>query len=503
MNEIRTREIFETCLSFSVAVLLGGLSLHLFRPELGLFQSGIHFLVAGVSLLAAVTIVLWTGAEDTGVEARESAALQGVSVPDSPQATVDSLVTPPLSDTAQASVAVLPLENLSEREDDSFLSQGFSAEIIRALYGVPDLRVASYQQSLSYSHLDIERITSDLDVRYVLTGSLQKVGNRLRIIVMLTDVHQKSQLWSESYVRELDDIFEVQSEIAEAIAAQVGSQYLNMVVADASRAHAHNLSSWGMVHRAMNFWITSYTKEASLETVQMLQRAIEMEPDYAMAHAELAFIRTQRCLNVFCEDPVAEAEMALKSINTAYALAPRDPTVMERTGLVWFNSGLKSRSIRLLREVVKIAPFDLVAWGYLANSLCMGGDDKGVAEAKTILQRLLSIAPGHPSVPFWHYFSSVALTQSGEWHEAEIAAQTAVDIHPGFCIGWFALGNALANQGDMEAAKQAEEKARSMNADFSFQLFFRYIQEHSSEWKNADMQYKGLVTAGLIMENEK
>ena len=500
MNEIKMREFLEFTASFFLVLLIAGVTLHLLRLDIGLFTSPQHFLAAGVALLAAVVYVLRGsfGVENSAARDKQEAHLTSVSEPEK----FSSPSAPPLSDTAQASVAVLPLENLSEVEEDGYLSQGFSAEIIRALYGIPDLRVATYQQSLSYSHLDIERITEDLDVRYVLSGSLQKAGNRLRVIVMLTDVHKKTQLWSESYSRDLNDIFEVQSQIAETIAVQVGSQYLTMVASDISRAQAHSLSSWGLVHRAMNFWITSYTRDASLETVQMLNSAIEMEPDYAMAHAELAFIRTQRCLNVFCDDPVAEAELALKSINKAYALAPRDPTVMERTGLVWFNSGQKTRSIRLLRQVVRIAPYDLVAWGYLANSLCMGGDKEGVEEALGILQRLLSIAPSHPSIPFWHYFSAAAQCQAGEWREAADSAQAAVDIHPGFCIGWFVLGNALGNLGEIDAARQTEESARAGNPDFSFQKFFHYLHEHSSQWSNADMQYRGLIAVGLITEEK-
>lgn len=502
MDEVARREALEASITFLLVTMGGFLLLTLYQPERALFDAWQHFLLAGLGLAAVVAFtVSGTGKSGRAAAVRESEHPPAHKAENFESATARTeLHAPPLSDTAQASVAVLPLENLSELDEDAFLAQGFSAEIVRALYGIPDLRIASYQQSLAYSHLDIQDIMRELDVRYVLSGSIQKVRDQARIAVMLTDAHKKTQIWSESFLRSLDAIFDVQEEIANAVAMQVGSFYLRQVSNEIAREQPQDLSSWGLVQKAMNFWITSYTGEASESTLALLQQAVAQQPDYALAHAELGFIHTQRVMNVFTRDSVGEMAAALAAVNKAYALAPRDPTVMERTGLVWFNCGMKGRSARLMRDLVSLAPYDLVAWGYLANALATGGDDKGVREAKGILARLLANAPRHPSVPFWNFFSATAYSQSGDWEEALEFATAAVDYHPGFCMGWYVLGNIKGALGDAEGAREAELAAQATNPEFTFQRFFDYIINHSAEWNNKEMQYKGLVAAGLVKE---
>ncbi len=498
MREGWQRELLETVSVYMVVLLAGVIGLRIALPETPLFTQAMDGMIALAVLAVAVSWV----ARDSRPARQNNTARQGApSVPAMPTQTSAAPSRPPLTDTARASLAVLPLENLSDDDDDINMAQGFSAEIIRALAGVSGLRVASYQQSLSYSHMDIQEITRELDVRYILSGSMQRSGERIRVIVMLTDAHKRSQLWTESYARSIDDLFEVQSEIAEAIAVQVGSQYISEISADIARELPQNLSAWGLVHKGMNFWISAYTREASEETLSLLREAIKLEPQYALAHAELGFIHSQRVLNAFTDNAEEEISLALSSVNRAYELAPRDPTVMERTGLVWFNCGLRLRSIKLLREVVRMSPYNLVAWGYLGNSLGMGGDRKQVDEARGIFARLLAIAPEHPSVPFWNYFSANTYAQAEEWPMAVQFAASAVEFHPGFCIGWFALANANGSQGDVERARQAEAAARKGNPLFSFQAYYEYMVSVSAEWHEPHTHYRGLLETGLIEES--
>lgn len=500
MRDTTRREVLEVAQSYLVILLVGVLAIMYFAPQVKPFTDLPHFFFAALMPVLAIVYLLIDNAPKDAVSPEVTALPYGdtFSVPADQE--TDAATRPPISDTARASLAVLPMENLSGSEEDSNLVQGFSMEIIRALYGVPDIRVASYQQSMAYAGKDLKNITHDLNVRYVLTGSLQRAGEKIRVVVMLTDAHESTQLWSESYLRDLEDIFNVQTEIAEAVAAQVGSEFLNVVTLDVSRELPQNLSAWGLTHKAMVFWVSKYTKEASEETRTLLEEAIRRQPDFAMAHAELGFIHSQRVMNAFTDEMDEEADAALRAVNKAYELAPRDPTVMERTALVWFNLGLKNRSVKLLKELVKAAPHDLVAWGYLGCAMAMGGSVQGVEEAKGILARLLVIAPRHPSVPFWNYFSAGAYAQSGHWDRAAEFASGAVDIHPGFCIGWFALANARGNLGDAEGASKAAEAATASNPNFSCQVFYEYMLGHSSQWENRDMQFKGLIAAGLVKE---
>jgi TolB-like protein len=482
---VRGRGVGRAAGSYVLALLLLVALSWLVRPELALLTTGLDQLVAIVGLTCAA-LVAWLFPVETIEPARNGAEPATVSAP-------------PMSDMAQASIAVLPLDNLSGAADDALVAQGFSAEIVRALSGVPDLRVVPFLQSAAYAGRSLGEVASELNVRYVLAGSLQRSAGRLRVIAMLTDARTGQQAWCESYERGIDDLFEVQRELAEAIAIETGSRYLNIVSDDLCRQPPQGLSAWSLTHKALTFWTVSFTPEASADAIGWLEQAQVLEPDNAMAHVLLGFVLNQRVINSFAEDPVAENSRALAEVEAALRLAPRDATVMEYASLVWLNCGMRQKSIQTARRVVAIAPFNMIAWGYLGCGLAWNGSPAEQAEGIAILQRLLKVAPNHPSFPFWHYFLSFAHTEGEDYASARDHAQVAVNVHPGFCLGWVLLANALGVLGEAEGARRAIEQAQALNPRFHPEGFRRYLMAISGELGDSvRRQTQGLVRAGLI-----
>jgi len=457
----------------------------LVRPELALLTSGWQQALALVGLVTSGLLTwLWP--------ARPTAAGPAPAEP-------GEVAAPPLSDAAQASIAVLPLENLSGTAEDGVVAQGFSAEIVRALSGVPDLRIVPFLQSAGYAGRKLADVARELNVRYVLAGSLQRSASRVRVIATLTDAASGQQAWSESYERNIDDLFQVQRELAEAIAIETGSRYLNIVSDDLCRQPPQGLSAWSLTHKALTFWTVSYTKEASADAIGWLEQALALEPDNAMAHVLLGFVLNQRVVNSFAEDPMAENRRALAEVDAALRLAPRDSTVMEYASLVWLNCGSRNKAMQTARRVVALSPFNMVAWGYLGCALAWGGTDEERAEGLAILQRLLKVAPNHPSFPFWHYFLSFGYTEGENYRAAREHAQTAVDVHPGFCLGWVLLANAAGALGDEEGARLAIANAQQANPRFEVEGFRRYLLAISREvGDSVHRQTLGLVKAGLL-----
>jgi len=405
----------------------------------------------------------------------------------------------PVSDTAQASIAVIPLEALSRGEEDALLAQGFSAEITRALSGVPDLRVVPFAQSAQLTGQPVTAIAATLNARYILSGTFQRSNDRVRMIVRLTDAHSGAEAWVESYERGLVDLFKVQREVAEAIAIETGSHYLNIISEDLCRQPPQGLSAWSLTHKALTFWTVSYTAEASADAISWLEQALELEPDNAMAHVLLAFVLNQRVVNSFADDPIGENQRALGEVDVALRLAPRDATVMEYAALVWLNCGFRKRSLRTARRVVAIAPFNMVAWGYVGCNLVWGGSPEEIEEGLAILHRLLDEAPKHPSVPFWHYFLAVGYAEAGRYSQAQEHAHTAVGFHPGFCIGWVALANAQGALGDSVEAAESIARAQEANPRFDLEGFRQYMMAIAREWpETVERQTSGLVQAGLL-----
>lgn len=455
------------------------------QPERALLAGRMHQVLA-ISGAFVAALLAWLSAAraDTEAEAR---------------AREEPAMAPPLSDAAQASIAVLPLACLSGSADDAVVAQGFSAEIVRALSGVPDLRVVPFMQSALYADRPLNAIARELNVRYVLSGSLQRLGSQVRVIATLTDVGSGRQVWGESYDRGIGDLFHVQRELAEAIAIETGSQYLNIVSDDLCRQPPQGLSAWSLTHKALTFWTVSYTREASVEAIGWLEQALALEPGNAMAHVLLGFVLNQRVLNSFADDAAAENRRALAEVETALRLAPRDATVMEYASLVWLNCGLRSKALQTVRRVVAIAPFNMIAWGYLGCALTWGGTTAEREEGFAVLERLLRVAPNHPSVPFWHFFLAWGYTEAEDYAAAREHARIVVDIHPGFCLGWVELANALGASGDEAGARHALERAVEANPRFQVEGHRRYLLAVSREvGDSVDRQTRGLVRAGLL-----
>jgi len=156
---------------------------------------------------------------------------------------------------------------------------------------------------------------------------------------------------------------------------------------DLCRQPPQGLSAWSLTHKALTFWTVSYTREASADAIQWLEQALALEPGNAMAHVVLGFVLNQRVINSFAEDPPEENRRALAEVEAALRLAPRDATVIEYASLVWLNCGMRQKSLQTARRVVGIAPFNMIAWGYLGCGMAWGSWAEGPTHSSSPVRR--------------------------------------------------------------------------------------------------------------------
>jgi len=192
------------------------------------------------------------------------------------------------------SIAVLPFKDLGGEVSHNYFSDGITADIITELSRFSDLFVIARNSSFQYKEkpVDARQIGRELGVRYLLEGSVQRAGDRVRITVQLVDAATCVNCWAERYDRKLDDVFAVQDEIARRIVTTLVS-HVNK--AEANRTLLKPASTWQAYDyylraaEALNAWWLSPTKAANLyETRRLLKRSLSIEPDYARAHALLA-----------------------------------------------------------------------------------------------------------------------------------------------------------------------------------------------------------------------
>ena len=248
-------------------------------------------------------------------QAGSEALRTGITSRDSESTDTDAQEKAAQDRSTPASIAVLAFENMSPDPDNAFFAEGISEEILNVLAGVKGLKVASRTSAFSLSGRDtsIPEIAERLGVRHVLEGSVRKAGNRVRITAQLIDAADDIHLWSDSYDRELDDIFAVQEEIARSITAALGSELgLEEILVNPSgtdSVEAYNAFLQG------RYFLHKRGRHNVRRAIELLEEAVRLDPGFADAHALLA-----RALSLgWGEDDlpraVAEAEAAL-------ALAP-------------------------------------------------------------------------------------------------------------------------------------------------------------------------------------
>ena len=375
-------------------------------------------------------------------------------------------IEPPRAGHEKSSIAVLPFRSLSSDKDDEYMAMGIGSEISSALSRVAGIRVASNLSTFRYQDEvpDLQEIATKLKIHYVLTVSLRRSGTRIRVMSELADALAGSVLWSRTYERDLEDLFAVQEEIAESIVRATGGELIRAGSEHADKASAHELDAWGLVRKAYHFWNYGFHPAGIGESLDLLRRAIQLDPGYANAYAFLALYLIERVVLVLTDRPEADRAEANAAANKAVELAPQDAEVLENAGLVWLHCSEYDQSVEALRRAVQIAPFNLVAWGYLGLALGWGGKERDASEAEKILKKLIAETPEHPSLPYWHYFLSGVYIRFSRFDEAYIHAQRCVELQPRFYIARITLANALGHLARFEEARAEIAHVLAMNS---------------------------------------
>ena len=405
---------------------------------------------------------------------------------------------PPAIEEAIASVAVLPFDDLSPNGGHPGLAEGVATEIHTSLSKLHRIRVASRRSSFRFRDNDssVEDVASALNVRYLISGSLMHTGGRARVNVELDDAIAGTQIWAHRYEIDLDDMLTVLPEVAEAIVSAFGGERLRSEILRARDQLTENLDAWSLVQRARAY-ILDYSRQSMDEAETLLNRAIELDPDYAAAHAALGSVLSERVLNGLSSNVEGDQQRARDAVESAMALTPRDPFVLKMSGMVWAAVGDPTRAIETLRSSVDVAPFDFGAWGYLGWPMVARGEESDLSELHEILDRVLELAPEHPGAAFWLYHKSVAYTCGQVLDTAEQFARRAVDRHQDLSWAWLNYANVLGLQNCADKAGQAAARAAQINPAMTPTHYVERMRAMSLDNEMSKRRVAGLLAAGL------
>jgi TolB-like protein/Tfp pilus assembly protein PilF len=358
-------------------------------------------------------------------------------------------------------IAVLPLLNLSADEENEYFSDGLTQELIHRLTRVEALRVVAWNSAvqLKGEPHDIPAIGRQLSVGAVLTGSVRRVGNRVRISVQLVDTTSNYYLWSEAYDRELDDLLKIQDEIARAIVSTLQIRMGAHATVPAGHAvtpnfEAHNLYLKGRFH-----W-NKRTADGLRKSVQFFDRAIALDPACALCRAGLA-----DAYSLLADYGELTPDEAMPRAKEAAAMAIAiDPSMGEAwTSLALIRSCYEwewEDAERLYRRAIELNPgYATVHLWYASDYLAMLGrftearHEIGLARQMDPLSNIIIECDGYLHMLMRRYDDAIATYRE------------ALELDPHYYKAWASIGRALIQTGHYGEAVQMLEKARSLGGD--------------------------------------
>ncbi len=385
-----------------------------------------------------------------------------------------------------AGIAVLPFQNLSEQKEDTAFADGVQDDILTKLAKVADLKVISRTSVMEYrGKRNLRQIGNDLRVSHVLEGSVRRAGTHLRLNAQLIDTRSDTHVWVEQYDRDLDDLFAIQSEIAQKVAERLNAKVTSAERLAIEEKPTNDLVAFELYSRANNIWGITWGREDALQAIDLLNQAVARDPSFLEAYCKLAVIHDQLYFYGLDHTParlaLAEAAVekafrirpnggeahlarayhlyngyldydgALAELEIARLSLPNDSRIFSVTGYIQRRQGRWEEAIRSLERAIELDPRNLNALGNIADSYGMA---RRYAEQKSKLDRMLAIEPNNVGVKAVRAFVEVDWkADTGPLHQLidEIRTTNPAAM-PKIAFRW--LPCALAER-DVAAAKDA------------------------------------------------
>jgi adenylate cyclase len=394
-------------------------------------------------------------------------------------------------------IAVLPFTNISSDPNDEYFADGMTEELISTISQIGDLTVISrtsvmqYKKNTTKSVADIGR---ELNVGSLIEGSARKFGNRVRVAVQLIEVESDKHLWSHSYDSSLEDIFSIQSEIARSVAESLKVKLLAKEKERIEKIPTSSVEAHDMYLRGL-FFYEKFNKEGLEQAIRCFELAIEKDPSYALAYAEMA--SSYSLLGFFEIHPsIGALGKAKKYAEKALAL---DPLLVEARIVIsnvlansWKFADAEAES----RRALELNPNLAIGHRSLSMSLMMMRKyDESLSEANMALKL-------DPKSPLTQAIAATACLYAGEYDDAILHFRAALEMNPDITLARDNLGLCYVQKGIFDVGiseiKKAIELSHGSNPSQINDLAYAFVKTGRVN------EARGLLTELLEMrENNK
>jgi adenylate cyclase len=353
--------------------------------------------------------------------------------------------------SGQPSIAVLPFENMSSDAEQEYFSDGLTEELLNLLAKIPELKVTSRTSAFFYKGKDIKigDVGRELNVDHVLEGSVRKSGNRIRITAQLIEVATDAHLWSDTWDRDLDDVFEIQDEIAKKVVDELRVQLFGELPhAEATVGEAYSL------YLQARHTINQRTIESLFRGEDLIEKAIALDPGYVPAWVVKAHIYSQQGDVGARPSPEAGA-LARAAVDRALELDPENAAAHALAGDIMMSfeqdyAGAKT----MFERALELDPNDVDAIWQASMYYAF------IGKAETALQLGLQTYERDPLFVPNHATLGYIYDMLGRYEEAEAIGRKRVEVSPDSFGTYYYLAIPLLLQGRYEKALEVAQQER-------------------------------------------
>ncbi|RWC50631.1 MAG: adenylate/guanylate cyclase domain-containing protein [Mesorhizobium sp.] len=377
-------------------------------------------------------------------------------------ATAETATSRPAAAPPKLSIAVLPFANMSGDAEQDYFADGISEDIITALSKLSQLFVIARNSSFTFKG-HVQEVGTKLGVRHVLEGSVRKSGNRVRITAQLIDATTGGHLWAERFDRDLTDIFAVQDDVTQQI---VGALALNLTEDDRQRLapeHPRNTEAYDYFLRGRELW-HRLTKETNVAARDLLQRATELDPNFASAYAFLALAHGIDYLNRWGTPPPESMAQAEEAATRAVTLDDNDPWAHWALATINLYTRRHDGAIDEAKRAIVLNPNFSEAHACLGEALYYSGRSE---EALESFARAKTLNPYFPDVVL--HFQALAFFQLGRYEEAVDLLKQRLARNAFTDVSRALLAASYGHLSRFEEARAVWQDLLRVNPDFSLE----------------------------------
>jgi TolB-like protein/class 3 adenylate cyclase/Flp pilus assembly protein TadD len=375
--------------------------------------------------------------------------------------------TTSISPSAQRlSIVVLPFDNIGGEPGQDYFADGITESLTTDLSRIAGSFVIARNTAFTFKGkaVDVKKLGRELNVSYVLEGSVQRCGNRLRVNVQLIDAQTGNHVWAERFDKPVADLFDMQDEIVSRLANTLNSQLVEVEARRAERLPHPDVMA--LIFQGSNFWNKGSTPEHMAKALGFFERALELDPLNIEAMVNVAAVHAVSAALYLVDDRKARFAKAEAILTKALSIAPQHARAHMFLGIVQLSTNRAALGISECERALALNRNLADAHGAIGVAKIFIGRSE---ETETHIQEALRLSPRDDSIYRWLHYVGVAKLQLGAEAEAVVWLRRCLEANRNYPIAHFHLAAALARLGSLDEARATVQAGLALDPTFTIQ----------------------------------